>query len=288
MIYLQDEDATNCWVGMLAGYVQRLVEEKPFEAVSPVAGTRYHQIEERVPHYSLREALTQNLNMAVEHLTSVNLLLLGARSLPSFSLFTLCRASLESLAQGMWVLAGKTQNEIITRMLRIHSYGYVRQGNAEPYFGADRSSVLSKENVEFAAKCAGISESDQAKVQKPRIKSSEMMKAAEKDFKMSAMYALWQVASGVAHGLMWGVQMVTDTEEIEGSRDEYGALYTLQANTVRVSQLLYEVVFGYLLLRDVYRERSQGQYRPIEDVRAEVEQHLKQQYWRYLIQHPRS
>ena len=86
-MYLNSEAEADDWISMLVQYIAKLNQESPFEGISPVAGTRYQQIEERIPQYALGDAIALNLSTAMEHLSTVGYLLREAHYFPPFSLY---------------------------------------------------------------------------------------------------------------------------------------------------------------------------------------------------------
>lgn len=278
-----DEAEMDDWIWMLVQYIDRLNTEQALDGISPVEGTLYWEIDQSIPNYSLHAGIEMNLSSALEHLSTVEYLLYEVEYFPPFSLFTLCRAALEALAQGMWVLAGTTHDEIITRRLRVYGYSLKMRGRLEAQGSAEKSRQ-ARDRLESVAEQAGIPEKAQAQVRKPDFKSTEAMEAAGREFNMFEFKPLWQFASAVAHGLSWGLRTGTDAEEIEGSRNEFGASYRLTGNTRLLREMLYEAVVGYLLLRGVYAERCQGIQRPVGWRWLEVKAQLDNLYQQYLAQ----
>ena len=268
---------------MLVGCIAKLNTDQPLKGISPVAGSRYRRIEESIPNYSLHDAIEMNLSSAIEHLSTVGHLLREAEYFPPFSLFTLCRAVFEALAQGMWVLAGRSHDEIITRRLRVQAHNLKMQSKVETQGSAEKTRQMT-DRLERLAQQSGIPESAQAQVRKPVFRSTHALETARREFNMLRFKTFWQVSSAIAHGLPWGLQAGTDAEEVEGSRHEFGASYRLTGNTNLLSDMLYEAVFGYLLLRDVYAERCQRIQRPVGCTWTEIEEQLDDLHQQYLDQ----
>lgn len=222
----------------------------------PVPGSRLHDVDSALGSFPLTHNVTRNLAVSSDHLHALSLLLHKAEAQLPFAGYTLLRASLEVVGQGMWLLSGGSRQEMIRRSL------IVEAKNAHDQETAFRTAVERPDTARRYRKLQEIADRHldvHFNVKKAQYRSTEALRDGPPKFGFGGlMLTAWQGTSGVAHGRAWAQLSLSDRAEVPGSRDQSGARFTMTSNTETLAGMFYAAVAGHEVLLRCFPEYLAG------------------------------
>lgn len=176
----------------------------------PVVGSSLRKDDETTAPYHLSGAVGGALLSAVDHLDAFRALVVDAQILHARAPYTLLRAALENAATAVWLLAPRSRDERVLRLLRLQWADSRESENAQRLFGAEpklsRAEWTAK--LERVATTRGLSPQQVADVTGKWPGWKEIVdKAGTEGRELSGRDSvfLWMLASGIAHGHLWAV-----------------------------------------------------------------------------------
>jgi len=182
-------------------------------------GSQLFRDDKKLAPLQLSHAVTASLHSAIDHLHGVVTLIFDANSLHTLSSATLTRGAIESAGVAIWLLESDDPKERMVRFLRWNATD-----------ARDRASALAEvqlddpgneANRSFIREVAESNGIEPGTAMNP-FRSSMALKAATRymgDDKPVSAFAMWQVASGFAHGRRWALLALAEKEQFDSARD---------------------------------------------------------------------
>lgn len=241
----------------LIDFVSRLREDEPLE--DPVPGSRLHDVDSALGGFPITHNIERNLGVSVDHLHALALLVGKAKAIVPYAGFSMLRASLETVAQGMWLLSGGSRAEMIARNVRVEWLN--NQNRRTAYRAVGRSTTDIDQRFEKLRVIAETLGETQLQLDRHRVPltSSEMVRGAAEALDLyPAMLTAWQGTSGIAHGRSWAMLGLSDRVEIPGTRNKRGAKFMMTSNTQTLVGFYFIAVAAHTVLRRCFEAALAG------------------------------
>lgn len=153
--------------------------------------------------YQISHAAWRGITMAVDHLNTLNSMIVGAKVLHIFSPFTILRAAMENAATAVWLLAPRKREDRLVRRLQLAALDMANMDKLVSLAGATARRTLQQrqEDLKKIAAGRGIAESQFLK-SRPGYEEIVGKAGAETPMGERVAKVVWKACSAVAHGDM--------------------------------------------------------------------------------------
>lgn len=219
----------------------------------PNEGSRMANDDLRVPTRPVSHYAHAQLTVACDSLQSLDRMIVRRRKdkigidLPPFAHFALLRNAIDSLAVALWLLQPQSSTGRIKRLLSLErnevelAASNQRELNAR---GVPEWKQTQLVRIAQIAVEAGLDGWDPLSEKAKLPTTTHILRKIEVHHSTVNVtwLAMWQVASGHAHGKRWAAMSTNELSEQKGTATEYGASYTVTASYKVLAYMLYEVL----------------------------------------------
>lgn len=254
-LQIRDENDAYAIITGCFDYIDKLVEFNVSDvAINPIS--RLAKVDATISPYYASHHAQRAITGAIDHLFTLRQVMKQAETQTTYGPFTILRGALESIAQGLYVLGRRNKEEMMKRVLRLEVSD---DFNAKRF--ADRINSASRkegrtDNIKARTAAAGLKWSDV----KDHIGYQKLVETAGQAFGLEDNLTIfWMMTSGVAHNKPWAVVALTDRVEVEGTRDDVGATFTLTSNTSHIANTLRITCIAIDMLINTYVRQAQAE-----------------------------
>lgn len=250
---IRDEPDAYAIITGCFDYIEKLVNFRASD-IEVNSSSRIAKVDKALSPYMVSHHAQRAIMGATDHLFTIKEVMKGAGTQTTYGPFTLIRGALESVAQGLYVLGERNQKTMKTRVLQLEaSDDYTARQFAKKINSENRKQGRT-DNIRGATLKAGLRWKDI----NINLGYKSVVETAGNSFGMEDnLVVFWMLTSGIAHNKPWAVIGMTDRVEVEGTRDDVGATYTLTSNTTHIAaSLRIACIATDVLINSYYRQAS--------------------------------
>lgn len=192
--------------------------EKHREGIKVQPGSELAEDDATLAPFHLSHAVTVASTHAFDHLDTLRLLLVEAKSVPPYASYTLLRAAIENAATALYLVAPQDRQERVRRRLLMVAQDAADSDTVTKLIDpahdgkklADRRAMVEKIGV-----AAGLTKGDvlgKGPSWRTIIRTAGEVSSLDAD---EVPLLLWHALSGVAHGQIWADLAVLKKTEVE-------------------------------------------------------------------------
>lgn len=233
-------------------YVDKLVNFRAADIdINPKS--RIAKVDASISPYLVSHHAQRAIMGATDHLFTIKEVMQGAGTQTTYGPFTLIRGALESIAQGLYVLGERNQKTMKTRVLQLEASDDHNAKQFANKIDSEKRKLGRTENIRKVTQKAGLRWKDTS----AHVGYKHIVETGGSAFGMEDnLVVFWMLTSGIAHNKPWAVVGMTDRVEIEGTRDDVGATYTLTSNTTHIAESLRMTCIATDILINSYAKQA--------------------------------
>ncbi|WP_426735594.1 hypothetical protein [Glutamicibacter sp. 2E12] len=245
-----------------AASIAEVLENMP----APELGSKLDQDDQRVPTRRVSNYAHSQLVVAtgclesLEHMISRESEDEVSLAIAPYGYFALIRNAIDCLASALWLMEPVNGTLRIKRLLMLHLDEVMKASSFRASAGIEHREY---KRTHFARLQEIASEAELGSWSLRKSPLPSMTKTLKQIERLHgaarfSWLALWQLASGHAHGKNWATLSSHMLEQIPGSEHEYGATFRVTGNYSVLAYFLLEVVKMLELSVRRYQELSHG------------------------------